>query len=132
MNELRIRKLTFSAAHYLPKHTKCSVIHGHTYVLRNIFIRYPEDRFVDFEEIKRIIKSWDHRFIIPAKDARVWEEIAEKWTFTLQISFGLKVIDGDPTVENIARAIAREIKEKTAAEEVHFELYEGLDQGAVV
>ena len=132
MREIRIRELTFSAAHYLPGHPKCSAIHGHTYVIRNLVIRYPEDEFVDFGEIKHIIKGWDHRFIVPRKDAKIWEAIAERLFMELQVAVRLKVIDGDPTVENIARELAREIKESTAAEEVHLELYEGFNQGAVV
>ena len=128
MKELKIKQLTFSAAHYLPGHWKCSRIHGHTFIIRNLIIRYPEDKFVDFEDVKKIIEGWDHRFIVPQSHVPIWQEIARVYGFQI----ATKAVKGKPIVENIASKIAEEIREKTVAEEVQFELYEGLNQGVVV
>jgi len=128
MKELKIKQLTFSAAHYLPGHWKCGRIHGHTYIVRNLIIKYPEDKFVDFGDVKKIIDGWDHQFIIPRNHVPIWQEIAQTYGFQI----ATKAIKGSPIVENIANEIAREIREVTAAKEVRFELYEGLNQGVVV
>lgn len=132
MHTLKIRELTFSAAHYLPDHPRCGVIHGHTYFVRNLIIRYPEDKFVDFGIINGIIRGWDHCFIVPINHARYWEEVSQNWSKKLGITCVIRTIEGSPTVENIARALKEEIKLKTGADSVSFALYEGPNQGVEV
>lgn len=126
MRKIRLNELTFEAAHYLPGHPKCSVIHGHTYVVRNLVVTC--DDFVDFGDIKEVVRDWDHRLIIPKDHANFWLSLPlEK----VGASVKLKFVDGPPTVENISEAIAQELLSLPHVTAVSFELYEGLNQGCV-
>lgn len=57
--------LSFDAAHHLPNHPTCGIIHGHRYEIK-LNIKSEElderDMVVDFGLIKHLIKSkYDHR-----------------------------------------------------------------------
>jgi len=128
--KLKIRELTFEAAHYLPGHPKCGVIHGHTYLIRNLTIETTE--FVDFNDVKAIVKNWDHMLIVP-EDAieffvREVEPVLEKVNCRLK----LRQVAGSPIVENIAKQLAKELlKWLPGVTSIRFELYEGSNQGTV-
>lgn len=54
-----------SCSHHLPKHLGlCKNIHGHNYII-DVEIHTPEvnhnHMVVDFGELKRIIREWDHK-----------------------------------------------------------------------
>lgn len=84
-------EVTFCAAHYLPDHPKCSVLHGHTwrvevnyYDVVNSRNNYtpPSGILVDFGRIKQLIKDqFDHK--------------------------NLNMVMRQPTAENIATYILR-------------------------
>ena len=66
--------IRFSAAHILPKHKRCGVLHGHTYAIHaRIFGDKDKQDFVmDFSIVKKYLKniseSLDHKILIPEKN----------------------------------------------------------------
>lgn len=71
--------IRFSACHFIPRHEKCSRLHGHSYIVR---LRLEgeigaEGMIMDFvilkKELKAIIEEFDHRTLIPteSEDVRV-------------------------------------------------------------
>lgn len=124
---LLITELTFAAAHYLPNHTKCGCIHGHTYFLRNLRIECKD--FVDFGDIKANVMLYDHTFLIPHKHALAWRAIAQEYFGKLGIRSKFVEIDGSPTVENLKMAIKVTLKAINGVTRVSFDLFEGPIQG---
>jgi len=62
------REYTFSAAHYIPGHPKCGVIHGHNYRVRVTLWVQPSALIdIDFSEIddmmKPILNKLDHTML---------------------------------------------------------------------
>lgn len=116
--------LRFDSAHYLPGHPKCGALHGHTYFVRNL--RIICDGFVDFGDIKRVVKEFDHKLIIPDEDAVWWTKIPNE-----QIRANIMMISSIPTVENISLELGKRLEAIPYVKAVLFELYEGPDQGVV-
>jgi len=70
-------KITFSATHIIPGHSKCGRLHGHDYAI-NASIEGemgPDGVVMDFISVKEFLrdvaKELDHRVLIPAKDKGV-------------------------------------------------------------
>lgn len=64
--------LCFSAAHILPQHQTCGILHGHTYVISCTIKGTPDPRLhmlIDFTILKKILKTLieplDHSILIP-------------------------------------------------------------------
>ncbi len=78
-------------AHFLPGHTKCGQVHGHTYKVE-VMIEGQNERgmIVDFNELKartrEVLARYDHRH---------WNDVLEY-----------------PTVENICELLSRQLKEE--------------------
>ena len=69
--------IRFSASHFIPRHEKCSRLHGHTYILR---LRLEGDigkdgMVMDFvvlkKELRKFIDELDHRVLLPGKSDEV-------------------------------------------------------------
>lgn len=69
--------IRFSACHFIPRHEKCSRLHGHSYILR---LRLEGDigddgMVMDFvvlkKELKQFIEEFDHRTLLPGKSDEV-------------------------------------------------------------
>jgi 6-pyruvoyltetrahydropterin/6-carboxytetrahydropterin synthase len=67
--------LRFSAAHLIPEHESCGVIHGHSYIVDVAIEGERSGKFgfvVDFKKVKAIVrgicKKLDHRVLIPVKN----------------------------------------------------------------
>ena len=69
--------IRFSACHFIPRHEKCSRLHGHTYILR---LRLEGDigkdgmvmDFVDLKkELRKFVAELDHRTLLPGKSDEV-------------------------------------------------------------
>jgi 6-pyruvoyltetrahydropterin/6-carboxytetrahydropterin synthase len=67
--------LRFSAAHMIPKHESCGVIHGHSYIVDVVVEGERSGEFgfvVDFKKVKSIVrdicKELDHKLLIPLKN----------------------------------------------------------------
>ncbi len=70
--------LRFSAAHIIPKHESCGVIHGHSYIVDVVVEGERSGEFgfvVDFKKVKSIVrdicKKLDHRVLIPIKNTEM-------------------------------------------------------------
>ncbi len=70
-------KITFSATHIIPGHSKCGRLHGHDYAI-NASIEGemgPDGVIMDFISVKEFLRDvadeLDHRVLIPIKDKRV-------------------------------------------------------------
>ena len=64
--------IRFSACHFIPRHEKCSRLHGHSYIIR---LRLegeigPEGMIMDFvvlkKKLKEMIDEFDHAVLLPA------------------------------------------------------------------
>lgn len=132
---LTVKKLTFSAAHWLPGHAECGYIHGHTYYIRNLVVE--TDKFVDFEMIARIIKLiLDHKLFVPSCEEKNFERMLKQIRDNpiVNIFNNFKVIPKvssfpETSVENLSVFVKMVIEDNTSAKVVHFELYEGPGQG---
>ncbi len=69
--------IRFSACHFIPRHEKCSRLHGHTYILR---LRIEGDigkdgMVMDFvnlkKELRKFVDELDHRTLLPGKSDEV-------------------------------------------------------------
>ena len=69
--------IRFSACHFIPKHEKCSRLHGHSYVVR---LRLEGDMddggmLMDFvvlkKELRSIMSTMDHRTLLPSSSKDV-------------------------------------------------------------
>jgi 6-pyruvoyltetrahydropterin/6-carboxytetrahydropterin synthase len=77
--------IRFSACHFIPRHEKCSRLHGHSYTVRLILEgNIGEDGMVmDFVKLKRALKAlvdeFDHRILLPrlSPEVRLIEEDGE-------------------------------------------------------
>lgn len=129
MKTLKIRELTFEAAHYLANHPVCGVIHGHTYFIRDLEIFFDEEKFVDFALIKGAIRAFDHKFFIPQEHNIDWA----MFSFS-KLGIGKNTVEtqGNPTVENISELIENSLLSIDGVMDVSFELYEGPNQGVCV
>ena len=69
--------IRFSASHFIPRHEKCSRLHGHTYILR---LRIEGDigkdgMVMDFvvlkKELRKFVEEVDHKTLLPGKSDEV-------------------------------------------------------------
>ena len=70
--------LRFSAAHMIPKHESCGVIHGHSYIVDVVVEGERSGEFgfvVDFKKVKDIVrgmcKKMDHKVLIPIRNKQI-------------------------------------------------------------
>ncbi len=70
-------KITFSATHIIPMHSKCGRLHGHDYAINASIDGEigPDGVIMDFISVKEFLRSvaaeLDHRVLIPARDTGV-------------------------------------------------------------
>ena len=74
--------LRFSAAHFIPSHTKCSRLHGHDYAVSvTVFGSQEKEFLIDFLDLKKyvedIITPLDHRVLVPGKGDSIRREFTE-------------------------------------------------------
>lgn len=76
--------IRFSACHFIPRHEKCSRLHGHSYIVR---LRLEGDigaegMIMDFVVLKRalkgIIEELDHRTLLPTKSEDVKLDVGDE------------------------------------------------------
>jgi len=71
-------KFQFSAAHYIPNHPKCGVVHGHTYKVE-IFLEgeLSKGMLIDYGVLKEMINNeFDHRLLNDFIEVPTLENIA--------------------------------------------------------
>ena len=85
--------IRFSACHFIPRHEKCSRLHGHTYILR---LRLEGDigkdgMVMDFvslkKELRKFVEELDHRTLLPGKSDEVILTVNEQ---TVDVVCGTK------------------------------------------
>jgi len=99
----------FDAAHKLDYYKgKCANVHGHTWkVIISIKAKIKETKLnnsgmlLDFGKIKKIIKQFDHRLLLNNTEEN------KKW---IPYVPGIKILDYNPTAENIVRDITFQVK----------------------
>lgn len=120
-----IEEFSFDAAHYTPGSSeKCRNLHGHTFKVE-VEVEGEVDKesgmVLDFGDIRKavkgVLKDWDHKFLIPEEDR---DEIEMSGPFNQE----LKMVEGEPTTENIAFELEKEISEKLD-KSVEVKVYEG-------
>ncbi len=134
----------FDYAHILPKTEKCSVMHGHTSsALVEIVGRPREGMVIDFNDAKPVIKNaiaeLDHKLFVNEKyvTGRTRTHVDLAFTtvhgdFTMHVPRDTAVLlDGEATVENLARELLSRITPKMPqnVEAVGVYVYEGLNKG---
>jgi 6-pyruvoyltetrahydropterin/6-carboxytetrahydropterin synthase len=134
----------FDYAHILPKTEKCSVMHGHTSSALVEIVGSPvEGMVVDFNDakpiIKRAISDLDHKLFISERYVTGRTPTHVDLSFsTVHGEFSLHVpkettvlMDGEATVENLARELLRRIAPKMPenVEAVGVYVYEGMNKG---
>ncbi|MDG6899916.1 MAG: 6-carboxytetrahydropterin synthase [Nitrososphaerota archaeon] len=135
----------FDYAHILPKTEKCSVMHGHTSsVLVEVGGRPIEGMVVDFGVAKQIVreavKGLDHKLFIHGKYVTSVDRRSVSLKFdTVHGEFAIKapkdttvLLDGEATVENLAREVLSRIAPKMPENvtSVGVYVYEGLNKGS--
>ena len=75
--------IRFSACHFIPRHEKCSRLHGHSYIVR---LRLEGDigedgMIMDFvvlkKKLKQMIDELDHKTLIPTRSNEVTVDVGE-------------------------------------------------------
>ncbi len=132
----------FDYSHFIPEHRKCFPLHGHT--SKVIVYLYGKlinlDMVLDFAEAKKLIKDAisivDHKLVANKKYTQKTNGIViisyGKFRFELPED-NVFIIDGEATAENIAKTLANYIISKAPEniKEVHVQVYEGINKGAV-
>ncbi|AAY80296.1 6-pyruvoyl trahydropterin synthase family protein [Sulfolobus acidocaldarius] len=130
-----VEGFSFDSAHYTLSSKGNDQIHGHTYKLSVEIEGQDVDKnsgfVIDFmiltKIIHEVIREWDHKLIIPSRDAR---KIELKGPFKVEY----KIIEEDfPTVEYIGSEIAKDIYEKLEKKfKVRVKIYEGENSYALI
>src|SRR5437773_1819065 len=108
------KKITFDAAHRIPNHPKCGMLHGHTYTIEITFSILADNlnesgMVIDFTTIKHIVgnwikKYWDHNVILCEIDNELGNNINK---YTKQKVFFMAAY---PTAENMAIFLMKKMK----------------------
>lgn len=113
-----VRKISFCAGHRLWKHEDCCAqVHGHNYIA---YFHATADhldsvgRIVDFHTLKEYLggwidKNWDHGFICHKDDEEVRKALSGLCDQKLFL------LDVNPTAENMALYLLREVGPKVLA-----------------
>lgn len=115
--------IRFSACHFIPRHEKCSRLHGHSYVVR---LRLEGDTnddgmLMDFvilkKELRSIMSTMDHRTLLPSssKDVKltIGDDSVEANTCGKRYVFPLEdvvILDlSNTTAEEMAKLMVRQM-----------------------
>ena len=129
MRELVIDQQEIQMAQYIPHHHTCGVLHGHTYVIKNISVFVIDTAFIDFGDIKQKIKEWDHRQFFPIADKEYWEKAIDALRGS-GVRFN-PIWLKETTVEYISDYLLHWLRDLSEPEIVgiRFTITEGLHQG---
>ncbi len=86
--------LRFSAAHFIPSHTKCSRLHGHDYAVSvTVYGSQDKEFLIDFLDLRRyiedVIAPLDHRVLVPGTGDSVKHEFIGN---ECRVSYGNKAM----------------------------------------
>lgn len=117
---------TFDAGHRIVGHKgKCARLHGHTYKIHVLARGEVLDPgfVVDFGDIKGLVDEWDHRFLFWDQDPILEDMLGFMDPEGLDVH-GIKILQFNPTAENMAEYLAKEIYASFALMGVLVELWE--------
>ncbi len=115
--------IRFSACHFIPKHEKCSRLHGHSYVVRLRLEGDTNDEgmLMDFvilkKELRSIMSTMDHMTLLPSssKDVKltIGEDSVEVNTCGKRYVFPIEdvvILDlSNTTAEEMAKLMVRQM-----------------------
>ncbi|MBE9391698.1 6-carboxytetrahydropterin synthase [Fervidicoccus fontis] len=131
--QVGVENISFDASHYTKSADgKCENLHGHTFILSVEYegnFNQESGMVFDFIELKKIIKDvikdYDHKLILPAKDK-------ENTRIEGEFSLSVKYLDYPAaTTEYIALSIFHDIAEKLKGR-IKIKLYEGMNNYVVI
>lgn len=125
MNSEIMTEMTFDAGHRIVGHKgKCARLHGHTYRARiTCQGEVTDPGFVaDFGDIKEMINTWDHRFLLWDEDP-FWQELGGVIPDVME-TYGLVNVPFNPTAEHMAYYLASWLKLELNLDSVTVELWE--------
>ena len=139
--------LCFSAAHFIPNHQQCSLLHGHTYVVSCQIegsINPESNMILDFTELKNnlrtLINTLDHHILIPEQltslnqdDSTIHFKVGKKsYTFPKEDCVFLPI--PSTTAEHLATYLLQKLiqllSSTTNIQRIHIRIDEGLGQSA--
>jgi 6-pyruvoyltetrahydropterin/6-carboxytetrahydropterin synthase len=131
--KIGIRNLRFHAIHYTPGESrKCWNLHGHTFFVDTEVegeVDESTGMVIDFQKLKKVIlevlEEFDHKIILPEKDANRVDIEGPFSTAYKKIEYPYA------TTEYIALAIAKKVHEKIGLK-TKIRVYEGADKYAEV
>jgi len=132
----------FDYAHFIPNHSKCYPLHGHTAKVKIelIGIQKDFDMIIDFGELKKMIKNtlslYDHKLI--ASKRYMKEEYKDKVIisydeFKIELpKKDLYLLNEEVTTENLAKDISKKLIQVLPEhiKMIKVEIYEGARKGA--
>lgn len=142
--------LRFSAAHMIPEHESCGVIHGHSYIVDVVVEGERSGEFgfvVDFKKVKGIVRNLcnelDHRVLIPLKNPKIHfkningpvEFSIGKKEYVLPLEdcrlLDLKSTSAEDLAEYFAHELFHDLKKiNSEISQVQICVNEGIGQGA--
>ena len=139
--------LCFSAAHYIPQHHRCSILHGHTYVISCTIYGTPDPNtqmIIDFNTLKKILRKLleplDHHILIPDQHSSVTKKNHhiiinnndKTYTIPEQDCILLPIIS--TTAEHLARyllhQLIKQLSDPHNIQKINLQIDEGLGQSA--
>lgn len=111
MHEIVVARSTDTGHRVVGHDGKCKYLHGHTYefsvTLRSDDLIGP-GFVMDFGRVKEIVDLWDHKMLLWKEDPILWNAGGirdhESW--------GIWVVEFNPTAENMARYLAKRFYEE--------------------
>ena len=139
--------ICFSAAHFLPQHQKCSILHGHTYVVSCTIHGKPDPdthMIIDFSKLKQHLKDvtepLDHHILIPEQHPSVERKPKETIIKTTTKTYIFPTQDciflpiPSTTAEHLAHYLLtnliKDLPQKNNLQKISIQIDEGLGQSA--
>lgn len=141
--------LCFSAAHFIPQHEHCGILHGHTYVVSCTIegtLDSKTNMILDFSKIKTILRKLaeklDHHILIADQHSNITRETKvikiknNNKTYTLPTEDCIFLPIPSTTAEHLASYVLKQlVPQLIDTKNIHriaIRIDEGLGQGATV
>jgi 6-pyruvoyltetrahydropterin/6-carboxytetrahydropterin synthase len=139
-------KITFSATHIIPMHSKCGRLHGHDYAINAVIegVLGKDGVIMDFISVKEFLRGvaseLDHRVLIPRKDPGVKIE-GEYVTYAVGdkelrlpkcdcVILDIRVASAETLAEFVLSRLLTKVKFPKNVSKIEIGVDEGRGQGA--